>query len=238
MEFSDIVARSTALKKAVFCHCTLLFVVALSLWGCAALDYEEPTTPEAAVRAFAVALDSKDYERAYKLMSSAYRKRVGYDKFRQQLTENSREVTKMSYELAHIGSSVQSAVVTYGSTEKIYLVRDSGRWKIVSDIVAFYDQSTPRAALKSFVRAMERRRYDVMMRLIPSAEKEGITPEKLEQKWLGKGRDELERIVNNLNNHFSNPIERVGKRAIMPYGEHSSVEFVLEGKNWKIESPE
>jgi len=231
-------ARLTGLRKTSFCHCTLLFVFTLSFWGCAALDYEEPTTPEAAVRAFAVALDSKDYERAYKLMSSAYRKRVDYEKFRRQITENPREVAKMSYEFAHIGSSVQSAVVTYGSTEQVYLVRDSEQWKIGSDIVAFYDQSTPRAALRSFVRALERRRYDVIMRLIPSAEKEGISLEKLEQNWSSKGRDELERIVNNLNNHLNNPIERVGKRAIMPYGEHLSVEFVLEGKSWKIERPE
>jgi len=216
----------------------LTFVVVFSLWGCAALNYEEPTTPEAAVRAFAVALDSKDYERAYKLMSSTYRERVSYQEFRRRLTENPREMAKMSYDFAHIRSSIQSAVVAYGSAEKVHLVRDSGRWRISSDIVAFYDQSTPRAALRSFVRALERRRYDVIMRLIPSGEKEGITLEKLERTWSGKGRDELERIVNNLNNHLDDPIERVGKRATMPYGEFFSVEFVLEGERWKIEKPQ
>jgi hypothetical protein len=102
----------------------------------------------------------------------------------------------------------------------------------------FYDQSTPRAALRSFIRALEQRRSDVIMRLIPSTEKEGITLKRLEQAWSGKGRDEIERIVNNLNNHLNNPIERVGKRATMPYGEYFSVEFVLEGKRWKIEKPE
>lgn len=238
MNSSDIAAWFIAFGKSNFCHCTLLFVVTLSLWGCAALDYEEPTTPEATVRAFSVAIDSKDYKRAYKLMSSAYRKRVGYEKFRRQITENPREVAKMSYGLAHVGRSVQSAFITYDSAKEIYLVRDSGRWKIASNIVTFYDQSTPLAALRSFVRALEQRRYDVIMRLIPSAEKEGITLEKLQQTWSGKGRDELERIVNNLNNHLYNPIERVGKRAIMPYGEYLSVEFVLEGKRWKIERPE
>jgi hypothetical protein len=238
MMFSGLEARLTSYKRANLFEHSLLFCIVLSLWGCAALHYEEPTTPEAAVRAFAVALDSKDYERAYKLMSSAFRNRVAYEEFRRQITENPREVAKMSYELAHIGSSIQSAVVTYGIAEEIYLVRDSGRWKIASNIVAFYDQSTPRAALRSFVRALERRRYDVVMRLIPSNEKEGVTPEKLEQTWSGKGRDELERIVNNLNNHLNDPIERVGKRATMTYGEHLSVEFVLEGKNWKIERPE
>ncbi len=228
----------TSYKKANPCHCNSLLVAVLFLWGCAALNYEEPTTPEAAVRAFAVALDSKNYKRAYELMSSSFRNRVGYEDFRRRITENPREVAKMSYELAHIGSSVQSAIVTYSTGERIYLVRDSGHWKIASDIVVFYDQSTPRAALQSFVHALKRRRYDVVMRLIPSSEKEGITLEKLEQTWSGKGRDELERIVNNLNNHLDNPIERVGKRATMPYGEHLSVQFVLEGKNWKIESPE
>lgn len=236
--FSGLATSLTFHNRANLLGYNALLALLVALWSCAALSYKEPTTPEAAVRAFAVALDSKDYKRAYKLMSNAYRERVDYEEFRRQIAENPREVTKMSYELAHIGSSVRSAVVTYGSAEKIYLIRDSGRWKIASDIVAFYDQSTPRAALKSFVRALERRRFDVVMRLIPSGEKEGLTLEKLEQTWSGNGRDDLERIVNNLNNHLDDPIERVGKRATMPYGEYMSVEFVLEGKSWKIEKPQ
>ena len=34
------------------------------------------------------------------------------------------------------------------------------------------------------------------------------------------------------------PIEVIGNRAAMPYGQHMRVQFVREGADWKIEDPE
>ena len=51
-------------------------------------------------------------------------------------------------------------------------VRDANAMPpIASNVVDFYDQSTPRAALRSFVRAMERERYDVVLRMVPNADR-------------------------------------------------------------------
>jgi hypothetical protein len=217
---------------------TASLIVFLSVFSCAALNYEEPTTPEAAVRAFAIALDLKDYKTAYNLMSLEYRNRVSFEEFQRQLTENLQELSKMSDELAHITSAQELAIVSYSESGQVRLTRDGTHWRIASDMVNYYDQSTPRAALKSFVRALENGRYDVVMRLIPSNDKEGLTSDKLEEAWSGKDRDKIERLLNNLRGKLDNPIEQTGKRATMPYGEHLSVEFVFEGKNWKIENPE
>ncbi|MBN1653734.1 MAG: hypothetical protein JXA30_08160 [Deltaproteobacteria bacterium] len=238
MTGSAIETRRSFFERLNLYKSALPFLLAFALHHCAALDYEEPTTPEAAARAFAIALDSRDYERAYSLMSNDYRERVGFESFQSQISENPQEIARLSYDLAHLSGAREEAVVIYGKAEQLRLVRASGRWKITTDLVGFYDQSSPRAALESLVRALENGRFDVVMRLIPLGEKQGITQERLEKTWSGKGRDELERILNNLRDHVDNPIEIVGRIATMPYAEYLSVEFIREGANWKIEKLE
>jgi hypothetical protein len=205
--------------------------------GCAHGD--APVTPEQTVQAFARALNQNDLEAAYGLMSEDYRSRVSFEQFERQLRENPQEMLEVGSALGHVREPAEEqAVVTYDDHEELILRRNGDRWYIATNVVDFYDQSTPRAALRSFVRAMERKRYDVVIRLIPEADKEGITADRMEQAWAGEEREQVERMLSTLRDHLDAPIEVIGTRATMPYGEHMRVQFVREGASWKIEDPE
>jgi len=223
-------------------HRQVLLGLALTALGCAGTR-PPPSTPELAVVDFARALNQGRFDEAYARMSVSYRQRVPFEQFKRQLTENPEETTALSHALSHVQRPVvEEATVRYDDDAEITLRREGqgeeSSWFLTSPLVDFYDQSTPRAALRSFVRALERRRYDMIMRLIPNADKEGITSDRLEQAWSGDRRKELERLVHNLREHLEDPIEVVGERATMPYGDQMRAQLVREDGQWKVEDPE
>jgi hypothetical protein len=130
------------------------------------------------------------------------------------------------------------ATVPLPDGDDLSLVLVGGEWRLRGNVVDFYDQSSPRAALRSFVRAMERRRYDVVMRFVPEGDREGMSPERMREAWEGESREEIERLIADLRASLDEPIEIVGDRATMSYGEGSAVQFVREDGRWRIEDPD
>lgn len=214
-------------------------VLLLGLGSACASPIVKPRSPEDTIRTFSQALNRGDRGLAYAMMSKGYRERVSQAQFEQLLKDNAEETAAMVEALSRPRQdAVEVAVIDYDEGSEIRLERQGGHWLIASDIINFYDQSTPRAALKSFVRAMERRRYDVVTRLVPTPDKDGITIERMQEAWSGEAREEVERMLSNLRNHLDAPIEVVGDHATMPYGDHMRVQFVSEAGVWKIEDPE
>lgn len=197
-------------------------------------------SPSAVVREFAAALSAHDYAGAYDLMSSSYRRRVSLEEFERHLSENPAEAQAAIDALMRPeGDAEQVAVVALADGDEVELRNDGGEWRVATNVVDFYDQSTPRAALRSFIRAMERERYDVVMRFVPNADREGMTPEGMRTAWGGDGREEITRMLTSLRSSATNPIEEVGDRATMRYGDaQATVQFVREGGLWKIEDPD
>jgi hypothetical protein len=215
----------------------VLLLAGLAVAACGGA--QAATKPEAAVIEFAQALDARDYDRAYGLMSHDYQRRVSLEQFRQLVEQNPDEAMRTSHALPQVhGAAEEHAVVHYGDSEELRLVREDERWVVDTDVTNYYDQSTPRAALETFVRAMERQRYDVVIRLVPNADREGITLERMTEAWSGDGREPIERMLSNLRASLNNPIEVVGDHATMAYGERLRVQFVREDDIWKIEDPE
>lgn len=196
-------------------------------------------TPEVTLARFAAALRDGRVEDAYRMMSERYRRRVSLVDFQRSVADDARQTSQTAQALTRPrGRALQEAVVEYGEGESVRLVREAGAWRVVTDIVNYYDQSTPRAALRTFVRAMERERYDVILRLIPVRDREGMTVERLRADLSGEGREEAERLVANLRTALHNPIEEVGDRATMTYAERFRVQFVREQGVWRIEDPD
>lgn len=196
-------------------------------------------TPESALDAFARALREGRTREAYGLMSQGYRRRVSREDFEQRIERDRAEVRQTAATLSERrGPAEQEAVVEYGQGETLRLVRERGEWRVATDVVDFYSQRTPRVALRSFVRAMERRRYDVVLRLVPQRDREGTTVEGMARAWEGDGREEVERLLANLRQALDNPIEEVGDRATMSYGERFRVQFVREDGVWLIDDPD
>lgn len=204
--------------------------------GCGA---QRADTPEDALSSLARALRNEDWDGAYALMSAGYRGRVSLDAFRAHLRSHPEEVHEVAAALASPhGPPRETARVSYGEGEELVLRRTDEGWRIQGNAVDFYDQSTPRSALRTFVRAVERGRYDVVLRLVPDADRPGMTLERIRETFEGEGREEVDRLVANLRDHLDGPIEVVGDRATMPYGERYTAQLVREDGAWKIEDPE
>jgi hypothetical protein len=211
--------------------------LALALSGCPGVTAS--ATPEGTVASFSSALRDGRISEAYSLMSEDYRRRVSFEEFERYFRDYPAEVQQTARALSERrGRAEQEAVVEYGEGETLRLTREGGDWRVATDVVDFYDQTSPRATLRSFVRAMERRRYDVVLRLIPAADREGMSEERMREAWEGEGREEVERLLANLRASLDNPIEEVGDRATMIYGERFRVQFVREDGVWRIEDPD
>ena len=196
-------------------------------------------SPEAALRSYARALREHRVGDAYAMMSEAYRRRVTREEFRRYFEDYPAEVRQTARALEEQRGEAQvEASVEYGEGESMRLAREAGTWRVVTDVVDFYDQSTPRSALRSFVRAMERRRYDVVLRLVPARDREGTTEEGVREALEGSGREEMERLLAYLREALDNPIEEVGDRATMSYGERFRVQFLREEGRWLIDDPD
>ncbi|MCC7537388.1 MAG: hypothetical protein IT379_14290, partial [Deltaproteobacteria bacterium] len=131
-----------------------------------------------------------------------------------------------------------TALVPHGADEPLRLIEEDGSWRVDDPVVDFYRQDSPRAALRSFVEALSRRRYDVVLRFVPNADREGMNAETIRRWMEGEEREDVERLMTNLRAHLDDPIEVVGDRATMHYAERFAVQFVREDGVWRIEDPD
>jgi hypothetical protein len=87
---------------------------------------------------------------------------------------------------------------------------------------------------------MERKRWDVVMRFVPAADREGMTPDAIRSSFEGEGREEATRLVAQLRAHLDDPMEEVGDRATLQYGDtdRHTVSLLREDGVWKVEDPD
>jgi hypothetical protein len=119
--------------------------------------------------------------------------------------------------------------------QKLTLVLEAGQWRVAAQPFDLTAQDTPRAALRSFVRAVELRRYDALLRLIPNRYRAGVTVDKLREYWEGERRAENQALLKAVRAHIDAPIVETGDEARMPYGESAEVRFLREDGAWKVE---
>ncbi|UJR81660.1 hypothetical protein [Sandaracinus amylolyticus] len=198
-------------------------------------------SPEESLAAFARALREGDASRAYALTSEGYRRRVREEDFARWMRESPDEIRALAEALDRpAGPAEQEATVAIEGEDPVRFVRDPSGWRVASDVVDYYGQRTPRQALRSFVRAIARRRWDVVLRLVPAADAEGMSEDTLRARWEGESREEIERLAAGLRAALDGgaPIEERGDHAVMPWGERYRAQLVREDGVWKIEDPD
>jgi hypothetical protein len=195
--------------------------------------------PRDALGDYVDAAAAGDCAAAYGLMSSAYRAETSREDFCQAMRDNPAEFREAVQSLRRVeGDPEITARVRYGLGDEMSFVLEGGRWRIDSPVFDFYAQETPRDALRSFVRAVESRRYDVILRFVPSEYRERMSAEALRTLWEGDKRDEIQQLLENLRASLDEPIEETGDRATMQYMDRFTCRFLREDGLWRIEDPD
>jgi hypothetical protein len=213
----------------------LACVVWFAAMGCRASTLQQG--PSDTLRAYARALDDGHADDAYKLLSSEARRSISLEAFRRMVKENATEMKDIAHALSRPSSDpVVIATVTSPRGESVLLVYEDGRWHLDGSAINLYGQSTPRQSVEAFLRAFERKRYDVMIRFVPDTHLEGLDEGKLRAAWEGPQKEEMQRITAALRAALPTAqFEEIGDRATMAYGSGGTVQLIREHGQWKIE---
>ena len=185
---------------------------------------------------YAGALRAKNYDAAYALMSSRFRAAVSHDEFVRMMRDNPREVADTADRLGSRQRRLEvSAELRYGLGDTLQLTEENGQWRIATNPLAFYDQTSPRAALRSFLRSFRLERWDVMLRFVPRTYAELMNVDKVKQQFTGERREEMAQLMNQLEANVDEPIEEQGNEARLRYGAGLEVKFVREEGRWRLQ---
>lgn len=185
------------------------------------------------------ALKNHDFGESYDQMSSSFRSKVSRDDYVRMMRDNPREVDETADRLrGKHGSLEVSAEMQYGFGDQMRLVQEGGDWKIASNPLGFYDQTTPKAALRSFLRAYRLERYDIMLRFVPNQYREKMDAAKMKAQFTGASKDRMDTLMNTLEANVDEPIIERGNDARMSYGEKYEVKFQKEDGIWKLKDLE
>lgn len=209
-----------------------MLVAALVLGGC--LGRAED--PHSVLSGYAQALDEGRADDAYRMLSEEARRGISLEAFRRMVKDNPEEVREIARALARpTASPLVTATVTSQSGQELQLVLEKGKWKVEATAIDLYAQDTPRHAIQGFVRAVARKRYDVVLKYVPDTHKEGLDASKLKTAWEGHDKDEIEQVVAGLRQALpSATIEETGDHATMAYSQ-GTMQLVRERGLWKIE---
>lgn len=210
-----------------------LVATVASAAACATPKAEDP---QSVLRTYSRALDESRAEDAYRMLSEEARRGISLEAFRRMVKDHPEEVREIAKALARPTSTpVVTATVTSASGQELQLVLEDGKWKVEATAIDLYAQDTPRHAIQGFMRAVERKRYDVVMKFVPDAHREGLDATKLKAAWEGHDKGEIEEVVSALKQALPTAsIEETGDRATMAYGART-MQLVRERGLWKIE---
>jgi hypothetical protein len=191
--------------------------------------------PNRTLDRYGTALKDRDFGAAYDLMSSSFRGKVSRDDYVRMMRDNGREVNETADRLRGKKGNIEvSAEFEYGLGDTMRLVQEGGQWRIATNPLGFYDQSSPKAALRSFIRAYRLERWDVMLRFVPNSYREKMDAKKMQAQFTGPSREQMENLVNTLEANVDEPITERGNDARMSYGDRYTVQFLKEDGAWKL----
>jgi hypothetical protein len=193
--------------------------------------------PQSVLQAYAHALEEGRADDAYRLLSEEARRGISLEAFRRTVKDDPDGVREIGRMLQRpTAPPTVTATITSPGGQELHLVLEDGTWRVDASSIELYAQDTPRHAIQGFIRAIERKRYDVVMRYVPESHREGLDATKLKSAWEGHEKDEIEQVVSALKQALPTAsIEETGERAAMPYGA-GTMQLVREHGLWKIEN--
>jgi len=171
-------------------------------------------------------------------MTPEYRERVGEEAFGERFSAH-RQAASDRLEAARAagwGEPELLARLDAGTGATVRLTNVGGRWLLADGILAEYAQDTPRRTLHSFVRALERRRWDVLLRFVPTS-LQGDLDEPALQHYVESTSADVAAMLERLRRHLDGPIQQEGDRAVLSY-EGFEFEMRREPGGWRVVDPD
>ncbi|MBA3548698.1 MAG: hypothetical protein H0T76_19605 [Nannocystis sp.] len=108
-------------------------------------------------------------------------------------------------------------------------------WVFAEDPTLLYDQSSPRAALRSLVRASTLQRWDVLLALAPERYRLGLSEDDLRRAWTeGEYASALQTARERLQKHLAEPIVHDAHEAVLDLGDGEAAHLEREGSRWVV----
>ncbi len=108
-------------------------------------------------------------------------------------------------------------------------------WVFAEDPTLVYDQSSPRAALRSLVRASQMQRWDVLLGLAPERYRLGLSEDDLRRAWSeGEYASALQAARERLVRHLADPIVSDAHEAVLDLGDGDAAHLEREGQRWVV----
>lgn len=213
----------------------LLLGFGATLAGCGAA--RASADPAATLTAYADAVDAGRPADAYALLSTDAKKSIPFGTFQRMLKDNSEETKELAQALRRPASAPRvTAAVTPQGGPPLLLVYEDGEWRVDAASVDLYSQSTPERAVAAFIRAYENRRFDILLRFVPDAQKQGLDAAALQKAWTAEQKDDIERLIQALRAQLPTArFELLGDRATLAFGSGGTLELVREEGLWKVE---
>ncbi len=118
--------------------------------------------------------------------------------------------------------------------------QDTG-YRFAHSPLAFYPQDTPERALRSFLLAIERRRWDVLLSFMPRSlaqppQGPPYTPDQLRQRFEGPAQKDISRQLTALRQHLGDAVQisENGTEAKLTVGDNKEVRLLYEDEAWRI----
>jgi hypothetical protein len=195
-------------------------------------------TPERALEAYSRSIQRGHLAEAYALLSSEAKKTISFSEFKRMIEENPEQAQELirAFDRPRAGAAKVTAEVSATDGEPLLLVYENGAWRVDGSAIDLYSQVTPESAARAFVRAVQNKRYDLLLRFVPDSQREGLTLATLRAAWEGEQKQDMAQLIEVLKAalptaHF----ELVGERATLALGAGGTMELLREHGAWKVE---
>jgi hypothetical protein len=203
--------------------------------GCAGTS---PGNPEEVLSAYSHAVQRGHLQEAYALLSDDAKKTIPFEQFKRMIQENPEAAQELvsALDRPRSGPPRVTAKVTGADGEPLLLVYESGAWRVDGSAIDLYSQTSPESAAVAFVRAVENKRYDILLRFVPDSQREGLGEAQLRAAWEGEQKQDMARLTEALKAALPTArFEIVGERATLAYGAGGTIELLREHGTWKVE---
>lgn len=209
---------------------TLLLLLSLFLAACPA------TGPYKALSRYLAAIEAGRFTKAYKMTSASFRAASSLDEFKGALTGAALQAAARSRRGLNKNELPAKTRIDLGGGRTVTLVREKKCWRVADGLPLSFSQRTPLEAIRSFLRALKARRFDILLRFVPRRYRRKMTMNTLLKAWR-RDPAEMKLIIKELGASLNNPLKKHAfDHVSMCYGKWI-IDLILEEGRWKVLDP-